>query len=467
MKKLLALVLALAALLCCLAACDKFERDPVYDESIKCEKGKNYAIITLNDFPVQENVSFELPRTGLGEGAIYYQINLEEGALSISYKDNILNSAQPLGEFTADDEMPINGSGGYVEGDKITIVFESLSPVSGEIIIAFTEDALKAVHKDLTLHEHTGEWYSGEEAHWYQYTCGCESPDIAELHTDHDGNRICDTCGYVMADHEHSYEKYNDEIGHGWSYTCGCMTPPNFAQHYDGDGDDKCDTCGYYMLPEENHFLRNQAGTTWIRDITAEDISKIKIISQDGMVAAGCLKYISSSVNKDTIARMFESYYWLNMKPVDEEDTIVCDGGLVTVCFIMNDGSVKKITFNNGEFFTDADQNHFELFNLPVFTDTDKYRNYYAFETDTGRGVVKRVADENNFELICEIPMDEIEFEYDVDLDLPDLEPYDIIVETDFGDLKFIAPDIFFTPDGVTCVLVGMNLDELIIEYSK
>lgn len=48
----------------------------------------------------------------------------------------------------------INGSGGFVEGDKVTIIFESDSDVSGEIIIAFTEESLNSVQGNLQKHEH-------------------------------------------------------------------------------------------------------------------------------------------------------------------------------------------------------------------------------------------------------------------------------------------------------------------------
>ncbi len=197
MKKLLACIWAFVLLLSFLTACDIFERKPGYDESLTCTKYENCAVFTFDDFPIRETASFELERTGLGEGAIYYQANLEVGALSIKYKDTgLIHQEQKLGEFTADDEMPMGGSGGYIEGDKITIVFESHSPVSGEVIIAFTEDAMKVACGNFQLHEHT-------------------------------------------------YERYQDEIGHGYSYTCGCLTPPNFAPHTDGDGDGQCDDCGY------------------------------------------------------------------------------------------------------------------------------------------------------------------------------------------------------------------------------
>ena len=48
-------------------------------------------------------------------------------------------------------------------------------------------------------HKHTGELHMDEKSHFYQYTCGCPSNDIAELHTDYDENRICDICGYTLS----------------------------------------------------------------------------------------------------------------------------------------------------------------------------------------------------------------------------------------------------------------------------
>ena len=127
------------------------------------------------------------------------------------------------------------GTKNFAYNTLITLRYKSEAPLSGRYALNEEE------------HEHTGEWHTSESTHYYQYTCGCSSPDIAELHSDYDENFICDICGYVMNEHEHTYAYNHDNIGHGWSYTCGCMTPPNFAQHFDGDGDGKCDedSCGY------------------------------------------------------------------------------------------------------------------------------------------------------------------------------------------------------------------------------
>lgn len=297
MKKLLALILTVVLMFSCLTACDLFKKD---EEKITCKKHENYAVFTLDYF--EGSYSVELPRTGLGEGAIYYQANLEHGRLTVNYKDSgLIGTEQTLAELTADDEMPISGSGGYIEGDKVKIFFGTLSPVKGEIIIAFTEDALKSIPsesytisyeskntKDLLIDGYApteakaGDtvilrtypimdadlafYANGEkltnthsDADYWEYVFTMPDgnvvitheitdgflPDECTDHIDEDRNGKCDICSYDMSEHEHTYQNYQDEIGHGWSYTCGCMTPPNFAQHFDDDGNGKCDNCGY------------------------------------------------------------------------------------------------------------------------------------------------------------------------------------------------------------------------------
>ncbi len=84
-----------------------------------------------------------------------------------------------------------------INGTDIPVAKE----LDGQQIFAFImpygniEIAIKAID-----HEHTGEWHSGEEAHWYEFTCGCESPDVAELHLDGNGDQKCDICEYVMTE---------------------------------------------------------------------------------------------------------------------------------------------------------------------------------------------------------------------------------------------------------------------------
>ena len=458
MRKLLACFLTVVLFLACLTACDLFEKD----KNVTFEKYENCAVFTFDDFPIRETTSFDLERTGLGEGAIYYQVNLEEGALSVKYKDKgLIHQEQPLGEFSADDEMTINGSGGYIEGDKITITFESYSPVSGEIIIAFTDGALKAVHGNLQLHQHTYSYTSaGEVGHYTTFTCGCDSEEETTPHYDGDTDYLCDFCKCDMT--EFTDEWQYDETHH-W-YVSDDEAVYCYGEHADWDADLFCDVCGYNMfplIPPTNYFLRNQAGCEWLNEITADDIAEIKIIGEAVGVAPGNLNNISRSTDEAVIARIFEEYYWLDTTPISKMEGQIDGGGGVTVKFILKDRTEKEFYINNGNY-RDTDGNYFELLYTPKFEDSDNVTKAIGFITYIGIGTV--YDGENN--PICEIPVDELEFDYDLDFDLPDLEPYDMVIKTEFGELEFIAPDIFYMETGEACVFVGKNLDELIAEYS-
>lgn len=413
MKKLLSCILILVLTLICLTACDLFKKA----EGITYEEYENCAVFTFDNFPEGTKASFTLARTGLDEGAIHYQVNLEEGALSIQYKESgFIHKEQPLGEFTADDDIPINGAGGYVEGDKITITFESFSPVSGQIIIAFTEDAL---HQH---HEHTGQWLMTESTHCYQYTCGCPSPDIAELHMDADNNFSCDICEYEMSE------------------------PPT----------------------PTNYFLRNQAGCEWLHEISAEDIAEVKIINEAVGVAPGTPKNISSSTDKAVIARVFEEYYWLDTWPISKENGEIDGGGAVTAKFILKDGTEKQIYINNGNY-CDTNGNYFDLLSTPNFKYGEDFTSYHGFVSYESTALVNAYTHgaAEVVHTVCTIPMDELEFiPFEGSIGAaPTNYPY--YVHTEFGDLVFHYNDLFSVAGtGQYYQLVGKNLEELICEYA-
>ena len=465
MKKLLALCLTVVLMLSCLTACDLFEKD----KGVTCKEYENCAVFSFDDFPIRETVSFELSRTGLGEGEIYYQINLEEGALDINYKDTVINTWQLLGEFSADDEMPINSSGGCVEGDKITIILYSHSPISGEIIIAFTEDALKAVHGNLQLHQHTYSYTSsGKVGHYTTFTCGCPSKEGTTPHYDGNTDYLCDFCKCDMT--EFADEWQYDETHH-W-YVSDDDAVYCYGEHENWDADLICDICGYNLgnlQTPTNHFLRNQAGCEWLNEITAEDIAEIKIISGAVGVAPGNLNNISSSTDETVIARIFEEYYWLDTTPISKMEGQIDGGGGVTVKFILKDGTVKELYINNGNYL-DTNGDYFELLYVPKFKDTDNATKAYGFITYLGTGTVYNK--DNN--AVCEIPIDELEFvESDGCVDAM-VTGYYYTVETEFGTLYFdYSNDLFymqFEEGEVDYIefyrLVGKNLDELIAEYS-
>ena len=411
MKKLLALILTILLTVTCLASCD-IEEMFGKKSGVGKQIYENCAVFTFNGF--ESKICITLDRTGLDEGAIYYQVNLEEGALSVSYKHSVINVFQPLGDFTADDEMPINGSGGYVEGNKITITFESDSPVKGEIIIAFTEDAFKQHH------EHTYIYICNEDTHQICYTCGCLSTDDSEEHINYDADLLCDVCGYSM--HE----------------------PPT----------------------PTNHFLRNQAGCQWINEITADDIAEIKITEEAVGVAPGALKNITSSTDQSVIADMFEKYYWMDTAPIADVYGEIDGGGAVTVDFVLKNGVVKELHFNNGNY-RDTNGAWFDLLYIPKFSYGTDFIGCYGFVTYTGKGTVGQLLDGSNLAVeplwLCEIPMDEIEFG-EVEIDFGENEPVPThIVETEFGALMFIDHSIFYiNGESGYYYLVGKNLDELI-----
>ena len=353
--------------------------------------------------------------------------------------------------------------------------------------------------------EHTYEYVGNDYTHQKVYTCGCGTPDIAEMHVDYDEDNFCDLC---QNEHKHVYTPwYNNETYH-WNVgdclwnACDLGT---YAEHYDNDGDCICDACDYDLpvcehqwddgieleggsgayvmeytcslcgskrrehitiIPPEICFLRNLTGCEWLNEITAEDIAQIKIISGAVGVAPGSLNNVSSSTDEAVISRIFEEYYWLDTTPISKMEGEIDGGGGVTVKFILKDGTSKELYINNGNY-RDPDGNYFELLSTPKFKDTDNASKAYGFITYIGIGTVY---DKDN-NAVCEIPIDELEFDYDLDLDLPDLDPYNYVLKTEFGNLEFISPDIFYMESGEACVLVGKNLDELIshataIDYS-
>ena len=185
-------------------------------------------------------------------------------------------------------------------------------------------------------------------------------------------------------------------------------------------------------------------------------------------VAPGNLKNISSSTDEAVIARIFEEYYQLDTRPISKMEGQIDGGGGVTVKFILKDGTVKELYINNGNY-REPDDNYFELLSTPKFKDTDNATKAYGFITYLGTGTVYDV--ENT--LVCEIPMDELEFVAFED-DLPAVDTgYYYTVETEFGTLYFdYSNDLFYLQfeegEGNYIEfyqLVGKNLDELIAEY--
>ena len=467
MKKILVSMFLLVFGLC-LVGCDLLEKD----KNVTCKKYENCAVFTFADFSANETISFELERKNLGEGTIYYQVNLIAGVLSINYQERWHDVVQPLGEFSADDKMPINGAGGYVEGDKIMIIFESDSPIVGEIIIAFTEESLKAVQGNLQYHKHTFAYTSaGEVGHYTYYTCGCPSEEGTTPHYDENGDYLCDACKCDMTEFADEW-KYDET--HHW-YESDAGTVYCYGEHENYDSDLNCDICGCGLENQvpTNYFLRNQLGCEWLNEINVDDITEIKIINEAVGVVPGAFKNISSAIDKTVISKIYEDCYWLDTTPITKEEGQMYGGGATTIRFILNDGTVKEIYINNGNY-KDINDNYYELLNIPKFDENDEYVCSYKFVTYKGHAQIY----DNYDKAICSIPMSEIEFIKVIDEIVLEGKPVTHYVETEFGKLYFIS-EIYFYIDGIVegdifngeskpiyYQLIGKSLDDIIYQYS-
>ena len=388
----------------------------------------------------------------------------------------------------------------------------------------------KAVHKEKQLHEHTFDYIAYDTGHFQQYTCGCPSPELMQMHFDENGDGICDACNYIMVEHKHIFGEWQYDAEYHWC-TAECTLEmcdiDTVAEHYDDDGDLHCDVCGYemsipvwdvewhytetchwYLLPgeesdgiiagygehvfedgcdicticgyypihiapPENHFLRNLSGCEWLCEVSNDDIVEIKIIDEAVGVAPGTFKYIRTTRDPDVISKIFEKYYWLDTTPISAEEGQIDGGGAITVRFTLIDGTVKELFFNNGNYLADNGY-YFELSYTPNFEDSDNFVKSYGFITYQGQGTVKDA--EGN--IICSILLDELEFvEMVDDIEIGD-NPVTHYADTEFGKLYFLS-EVYFYVEGIVegdpwigvtpryFQLYGKNLDELITEYSN
>jgi len=273
---------------------------------------------------------------------------------------------------------------------------------------------------------------------------------------------------YTLKKHEHTHQKYHDEIGHGWSYTCGCDTPPNFAQHFDSDGDQKCDDCRYDMVIRA--LLREYAG--WLSELNAEDVAEIKTTFEYVGVSPGKFKDVSRTTDKSVIADILDKYANTSMISVSREETYVDGGSAFTIEFILTDGTVKNFNFNNGFYAYGLDQDevsalcYFELNTIPTLKGYDNITMSYSFVTYNDIGKVY-----SNGSLLCEIPLNELEFVEltDVEFGVSSWEKY--YIETEFGGLSFFSDTffyIYYDSVGTTDYyqLVGKTIEDLIAENS-
>lgn len=322
-------------------------------------------------------------------------------------------------------------------------------------------------------HEHIQdeEWSVDAQMHYKNVHCTwnvCKTNVVSYEHVDEDGNLLCDVCGFEMSVALNDIEWLYSETHHWWVPE-GYEVPAivyGYGEHENYDADLFCDVCGYDMsnrTTPTNHFIRNQAGAEWLCQITADDITEIKMISGGGgPLPPVSFTHISSSTDKAVISSIFEEYYWLDSGPVTEEETQIADGGYFIVQFILNDGTVKKLYFINGDFYHDGNGNYFEIVRLPVFRYGTNFVNHFGFEI-WDRECSVYLTDDS---LVASIPTNELEFiELTDDIYLGAETPTHYI-EMNGVKIYFIKDEYFYIGDNrsIYYTLVGKTLNELIAE---
>ena len=445
MKKLLVLILTAVLCLCCLTSCSSTYKENTWFSEEKLAECLVGGLPTIEKEYVNHNdndiyVNFTADEYESYIKAVYDYLcsqkyeylgtrGEQKDTLAGAFTTYYFEPADDLSEFYVDSAYRFVYSDGTLdENGNLVFCMILIYDYSARLLEyennKFTYNTVISLSKGseaplggfYVLHEHTGEWHASETTHYYQYTCGCPSPDIAELHLDGDGNGLCDVCSYQM-------------------------------------------------VAEGNCFIRNQAGAQWLCEITAEDIAEIKMISGGGgPLPLISFTDISLSTNKAVISSIFEEYYWLDSKPVPEENTQIADGGYVVVQFILNNGETKKLNFINGDFYHDGNGNYFELVRLPVFREGTNFVELNGFE-EWQKDCQAHLIDET---FVCDIPVSVLEFiELTDDIYLGDTDPTRYI-EMNGERLHFIYDSYFYIGDdrSVYYELVGKNLDQLIAEYT-
>ncbi len=326
-------------------------------------------------------------------------------------------------------------------------------------------------------HEHIvdDKWSYNEELHWKNITCTwdtCKFDIVTEEHCDNDGNLFCDVCGFEMsvpawdikwiysATHHWWYPTFEGGIALGVVY--------GYGEHVNIDEDMKCDVCGYDFSTNVTPlgvFFSTLPGVEWLGTLKADEVAEIKMIEENSGVAPGSLKCISNSTNPSAIARLLSEFRSLGVINFKGDHPFVPGGQILTVEFVLKDGTKKSFSFNN-EIYSDSNGNHyFTMGEIPTFHDVPEYTMHYGFVSYTDKCEIWYEGDDFEPYFLCNIPIDKLEF-VSLEYELPAVvSEYPYFIKTEFGTLEFYSNDIFFiVGEGQYYELVGKNLDELIME---
>ena len=158
------------------------------------------------------------------------------------------------------------------------------------------------------------------------------------------------------------------------------------------------------------------------------------------------------------------------MTQITREETQLEGGSAFLIEFILTDGTVKKLHFNNCNYVYKPDPDdastfaYFRLDSVPTLEGYSNVTASYEFVTYNDTGKVYGDAG-----LLCQIPLEELEFIERTE-GLGDSTQQKCYVETEFGNLVFFTDTVFyidFPRVGHTDYyqLVGKTIDELIAEY--
>ncbi len=203
-----------------------------------------------------------------------------------------------------------------------------------------------------TFHEHvTGDWEYSDTHHWRITTCKdglCDIDPLLEEHIDSDNNHICDVCSYEIP-HEHTSEWGWSEECHWFYYTCGCPSNDIAELHTDYDENNACDICDYIMLPaSEDTFLHEFE--PWLLVLTSENVKQLKTTIEYIGVAPGRLKSILRTKDKTNIQNLIDAYKSITLTEIPRDEALVTGGSGFTIEFILNDGASHSLYFNNGNY---------------------------------------------------------------------------------------------------------------------
>jgi len=137
--------------------------------------------------------------------------------------------------------------------------------------------------------------------------------------------------------HEHTYELISNEYSHFTQYTCGCPSPDIAELHSDGNDDGKCDVCDFRLVFSLSSF------EPWLNTASSDNVQQIKI----SKMMASDLNYHYYFNAKSAIDSILSTLNNVKLHiPEDSKSLIVPGMSSTIIQIIFEDGTEKKISFH-------------------------------------------------------------------------------------------------------------------------